>query len=214
MRSTSPLNRLGRLGLATALTLAAGLASADARDDLDAFSKGLKGLDGRFTQQVFDDRGKLKETSSGRVALSRPDRFRWEYTKPYPQLIVADGNKVWVHDPDLEQVTVRPQGPEERNSPLAALLDPVERKKRFTIAEAGSSDGLDWLKLTPRDEDDANFRSAQLGFGDAGLEKMLVTDALGQKTSIAFSNWRRNPSFGAGTFAFKPPAGADVIGDR
>lgn len=214
MRSMTPLNRLGRLGLAVALTLAAGVASADARDDLDAFSKGLKGLDGRFTQQVFDDRGKLKETSSGRVALSRPDRFRWEYTKPYPQLIVADGNKVWVHDPDLEQVTVRPQGPEERNSPLAALLDPVERKKRFKIAEAGSSDGLEWLKLTPRDEDDANFRSAQLGFGNGGLEKMLVTDALGQRTSIAFSKWRRNPSFSAGTFAFKPPAGADVIGDR
>ena len=215
MRPTTRVNRLGRVALAAALSLAAaGVASADARDDLDAFSKGLKGLDGRFTQQVFDDRGQLKERSSGRVALSRPDRFRWEYTKPYPQLIVADGNKVWVHDPDLEQVTVRPQGAEERNSPLAALLDPAQREVRFTIAEAGSEGGLEWLKLTPRDEDDANFRSALLGFGKAGLEQMHVTDALGQKTTIAFSQWRRNPAFAAGTFAFKPPAGADVIGER
>ena len=204
------------LGLAAALSIGAysGTLLADGRDQLDAFSNGLKGLDGRFTQQVFDDRGQLKETSSGRVALSRPDLFRWEYTKPYPQLIVADGKKVWVHDPDLEQVTVREQGPEERNSPLAALLDPAQREKRFNIAEAGSDDGLEWLKLTPKNADDASFRSARLGFGDDGLERMQVTDALGQRTSIAFSDWRRNPDFASGTFSFTPPAGADVIGER
>lgn len=214
MRPT-PRNRLGLLGLAATLCFAfSGIASADARDDLDKFSNGLKGLDGRFTQQVFDDRGQLKETSSGRVALSRPDLFRWEYTKPYPQLIVADGDKVWVHDPDLEQVTVREQGPEERNSPLAALLDPTQREQRFVIAEAGTDDGLEWLKLTPKNADDASFRSARLGFGDDGLERMQVTDALGQRTSIAFSDWRRNPDFDAGTFSFTPPAGADVIGER
>lgn len=204
------------LGLAAALSIGAfsGTVLADGRDRLDAFSNGLKGLDGRFTQQVFDDRGQLKETSSGRVALSRPDLFRWEYTKPYPQLIVADGRKVWVHDPDLEQVTVRPQGPEERNSPLAALLDPTQRARRFNIAEAGTDDGLEWLKLTPKDADDANFRSARLGFGDGGLEQMHVTDALGQRTTIAFTNWRRNPAFDDDTFDFSPPAGADVIGER
>ena len=204
------------LGLAAALSIGAfsGTVLADGRDQLDAFSNGLKGLDGRFTQQVFDDRGQLKETSSGRVALSRPDLFRWEYTKPYPQLIVADGKKVWVHDPDLEQVTVRPQGPEERNSPLAALLDPAQRARRFNIAEAGTDDGLEWLKLTPKDADDANFRSARLGFGNGGLEQMHVTDALGQRTTIAFTSWRRNPAFDGGTFDFSPPAGADVIGER
>ena len=212
---TTHRNRRSLIGLAAALCVGvSGAAFADARDDLNAFSKGLKGLDGRFTQQVFDDRGQLKETSSGRVALSRPDRFRWEYTKPYPQLIVADGDKVWVHDPDLEQVTVREQGPEERNSPLAALLDPAQREKRFNIAEAGSDDGLEWLKLTPKNEDDANFRSARLGFGDGGLEQMHVTDALGQRTTIAFSHWKRNPGFAADTFDFTPPAGADVIGER
>lgn len=200
------------LGLTAALF--ATTAFAGARDDLDAFSQGLTGLDGRFTQQVFDDRGQLKETSSGRVALATPDRFRWEYAQPYPQLIVADGDKVWVHDPDLEQVTVRPQGPEERNSPLAALLDPDLREQRFDIAEAGSEDGLEWLQLTPRDGNDASFESARLGFGDDGLERMQVTDALGQRTSIAFSDWQRNPRFAADTFSFTPPKGVDVIGQR
>jgi outer membrane lipoprotein carrier protein len=206
-----------RVVLAVALASAAsiaGVASAEALDDLNAFSNGLKGLDGSFEQKVYDDGGKLKETSTGRVALSRPDHFRWEYVKPYPQLIVADGSKGWVHDPDLEQVTVRAQGPEERNSPLAALLDPVQREKRFRVAEAGTSDGLEWLRLTPADADDASFRTARLGFRANQLVRMDVTDALGQRTSITFSGWKRNPAFASGTFSFTPPAGIDVIGER
>lgn len=199
------------VGLAAALF--AGGALAEARSELDTFSRGLQGLDGQFTQKVFDERGKLKETSTGRVALSRPDRFRWEYTKPYPQLVIADGARVWVHDPDLEQVTVRKQGAEENNSPLAALLDPGQRAKRFNIAEDGAGDGLEWLQLTPRNADDASFKTARLGFRDGSLLRMQVTDALGQRTDIAFSGWKRNPQFAATTFRFKPPAGTDVIGE-
>ena len=99
---------------AAGLLFVSGLASAGARDELDTFTKGLKGLDGRFTQQVYDTRGKLKETSSGRVALAAPRHFRWEYAKPYPQLVVADGKTVWIYEPDLQQVTKRPQGAEEQ----------------------------------------------------------------------------------------------------
>src|SRR5690606_442236 len=100
-------------------------AFAGARDDLKAFTTGLKGLDGQFNQQVFDSRGKVKETTSGRVALSAPRLFRWEYQKPHVQLIVADGSKVWMHEPDLDQATVRAQGKEEQNSPLTALINPA-----------------------------------------------------------------------------------------
>ena len=110
--------------LAAALLLAANAAHAGARDQLNAFTKGLKGLDGQFSQQVFDPRGKQKEASTGRVAVSAPRLFRWEYVKPYPQLIVADGKTVWVYDPDLQQASKRPQGVEEASSPLAILLDP------------------------------------------------------------------------------------------
>ncbi len=101
-----------------ATSVFASSAVAGARDDLNTFTKGLKGLDGQFTQRVFDAQGKLKETSSGQVALSAPRLFRWEYVKPYPQLIVADGKKVWIYDPDLAQVSVRPQGLEEQSNPL------------------------------------------------------------------------------------------------
>src|SRR5512141_1484053 len=116
-----------------ALALLSTTAMAGARDDLSAFTRGLKGLDGQFTQQVVDANGKLKESSSGRVALSAPRLFRWEYTKPYAQLIVADGKRVWVYDPDLQQVTRRPQGSEEQNSPLAALINPSRLDSQYVI---------------------------------------------------------------------------------
>lgn len=193
--------------------LFAATASAGARDDLKAFTTGLKGLDGQFEQQVYDAKGKLKETSSGRVALSAPRLFRWEYAKPYPQLIVADGNKVWVYDPDLQQVTVRAQGSEEQNSPLSALIDPARLDKQFDVQESGIADGLQWLTLTPRSEGDASFQSARLGFGKAGLVRMEVVDAVGQNTKIGFSNWKRNPGFAATTFKYTPARGVDVVGD-
>lgn len=198
-------------GLAAAL-FATG-AFAGARDDLTTFTKGLKGLDGQFTQQVFDANGKLKESSSGRVALSTPRLFRWEYVKPYEQLIIADGQRVWVYDPDLQQVTKRAQGSEEQNNPLAALIDPSKLGKDYVIKEAGNHDGLDWLELAPKTVTEASFKSARLGFGPQGLATMQVIDALGQKTRIIFSNWKRNPAFATGTFRYVPAKGVDIVGE-
>lgn len=200
------------IGLAAALFVTN--VHAGARDDLGTFTKGLKGLDGRFAQQVFDAKGKLKESSSGKVALSAPRLFRWEYVKPYPQLIVADGRTVWVYDPDLQQVTRRPQGAEEQNSPLSALIDPGRLDAQFQVNEAGSDAGLNWLELLPKgNAADSSFRSARLGFGDAGLVRMEVIDALGQRTEISFSGWKRNPLFPRNTFRYSPPKGVDVIGE-
>lgn len=187
-------------------------AHAGGRDDLNAFTKGLKGLDGQFIQQVFDPRGKHKERSSGRVALAAPRLFRWEYVKPYPQLIVADGKTVWVHDPDLQQVSKRPQGAEEASSPLTILIDPKRLDRDFIVTEKPAKDGLQWLDVKPRKAGDAAFRSAQLGFGKTGLARMHFVDALGQRTEISFSGWKRNPVFARGTFAYAPAKGVDVIG--
>lgn len=192
----------------------AGSALADARGDLAQFTKGLTGLDGSFTQQVHDAGGRLKETSTGQVQLSVPRLFRWEYVKPYPQLIVADGDKVWIYDPDLEQVTVRPQGADEQNSPLAALFEPDTLDERFEVKDTGASDGLDWLSLAPKSDEDASFRSARLGFSEAKLVRMEVEDAVGQRTQVKFGEWTRNPEFSADTFNYTPPEGIDVIGER
>lgn len=206
-KSTKLLTHAIAIGLLSMI----GAASAGARDDLDTFTKGLKGLDGQFTQQVFASNGKQKEQSTGRVAVSAPRLFRWEYTKPYPQLIVADGTTVWVHDPDLQQVSKRPQGAEEANSPLAILLDPSMLDRDFVVKEAGADKGIEWLQLTPRNAD-AAFKSAKLGFSKAGLAQMEYVDALGQRTRITFDGWKRNPSFAKGTFVYVPAKGVDVIG--
>ena len=199
--------------LALGAALVTSTAFAGARDELKSFTTGLKGLDGQFTQQVHDGNGKLKETSSGQVSLSAPRLFSWEYTKPYPQLIVADGSKVWIYDPDLQQVTVREQGAEEQNTPLSALIDPGKLDQQFNVKEAGTADGLQWLALTPKNGGEASFESARLGFGKEGLARMEVKDAVGQRTTLSFSGWKRNPAFASGTFKYAPGKGVDVIGD-
>lgn len=200
--------------LLIAIAVLAGAAHAGAREQLDSFTRGLQGLEGQFTQQVFDEGGRARESSSGRVALSAPRLFRWEYRQPYPQLIVADGKTVWVHDPDLEQVTRRPQGGAEQDSPLAALIDPARLDRDYIVEEAGEDDGLAWLQLKPRDGgEDAAFQSARLGLDGGALVRMDIVDALGQRTRIEFSGWKRNPSFAADTFRFTPPPGVDVVGE-
>lgn len=205
------LTKPATTALAAALLLASHVAEAGGRDQLAAFTKGLKGLDGQFSQQVFDARGKRKEASTGRVAVSAPRLFRWEYVKPYPQLIVADGKTVWVYDPDLQQVSKRAQGVEEASSPLAILLDPAKLDRDFVVKEAGASAGIEWLQMTPK-QAEAPFKSAKLGFGKKGLVEMEYVDALGQRTKISFSGWKRNPAFAKGTFSYVPAKGVDVIG--
>jgi outer membrane lipoprotein carrier protein len=202
-----------RLLAVAAVLLAPPVLAVDAAARLDAFTKGLQGLDGRFVQRVFDANGQLSEESSGRVALKAPRQFRWEYERPFPQLIVADGDRVWIFDPDLEQVTVRNQSHEEQGSPLAALIDPGELHRQFDTADGGEQDGLAWLVLTPKNTEGAQFASARLGFDGDGLKRMSLQDSLGQRTEVVFEQWRRNPNFAAGHFRFVPPAGVDVIGE-
>lgn len=203
--------KLATTVLASALLLVANVATAGGRDALNAFAKGLKGLDGQFSQQVFDPKGKQKEASTGRVAVSAPRLFRWEYAKPYPQVIVADGKTVWVYEPDLQQVSKRAQGVEEANSPLAILLDPTKLDRDFNVKDLGATGGIEWLQLTPK-QADAPFKSAKLGFAAGALAQMEYVDALGQRTKIGFSGWKRNPGFAKDTFVFVPPKGVDVIG--
>ncbi len=189
-------------------------AFAGARDELNRFTNDLKGLDGQFSQQVIDSKGKVKETTTGTVALSAPRQFRWEYIKPHEQLIIADGQTVWVYEKDLEQVTKRAQGAQEQNSPLTALINPKLLDQQYDVSEeAAPRDGLQWLSLSPKRETETSFQYAALGFNAQGLARMEVTDAVNQRTVISFSGWKRNPTFKPGTFSFTPPKGTDVIGE-
>lgn len=200
------------LPVALGLALASGGASAQARAQLDTFTQGLKTLEGGFTQTVYDQKGRVKESSSGKVSMSAPNLFRWQYVKPYQQLIVADGKTVWIYEPDLQQVSKRPQGVEEQSSPLAALVDRSKLDSQFNVAESGQGSGLEWLTLTPKSKAGASFDNARLGFGQRGLAKIVITDGLGQRTEMNFGTWKRNGRVPASSFRFSPPKGVDVIG--
>ena len=196
------------------LMLAPAIAAASAgRDAIARFSTDLRSLDGRFDQQVFDAQGEATDRSSGRISLKAPRQFRWEYQQPYPQLIVADGDHLWLYDPDLEQVTVRVQSYEEQSSPLAALIDPGELDRQFVVAEGGQANGLTWVELKARKPDESAVQSAKLGFSAGGLARMVFEDQLGQRTEVTFSQWTRNRALPADLFRFTPPDGVDVVGD-
>lgn len=198
--------------LALALSGLAQAATGPARAKLDAFATGLHSLTGHFTQTLIDVNGKGGKASSGTLALEAPRQFRWDTVTPYRQTIVADGSRVWLYDPELEQVTVRVQSTEEAHSPLTVLTDVRNLDRNFHTTERGERDGLVWLRLTSTGKD-PQFDYADLGFDANGLARMSFRDQLGATTDIRFSGWNRNVAIPASDFNFVPPKGADVIGD-
>jgi outer membrane lipoprotein carrier protein len=209
------MNRLATVffaALALFLASQAHAASGPARQRLDAFADGLHSLKGRFTQTLTDASGQGAKTSSGTLALEAPREFRWDTLAPYRQTIVADGSRVWLYDPELEQVTVRVQSTEEAHSPLTVITDLKQLDRDFKVTEQGERDGLVWLRLSSKAKD-PQFDYADLGFDADGLRRMVFQDQLGAVTDIRFSDWQRNADLPASTFNFTPPPGADVIGD-
>jgi outer membrane lipoprotein carrier protein len=188
------------------------VAAETARTRLDTFAKDLRSVSAHFEQQAFDPKGGAGKTSRGDLALKAPRQFRWDTVSPYKQLIVADGEKVWIYDADLEQVSVRAQGTEEAHSPLTVLTDLSQLDRDFATSEQGERDGLIWLRLKSKDKD-PQFAYADLGFDATGLARMQFEDTLGDKTEIRFSDWKRNPPLAADAFRFTPPKGVDVVGD-
>ena len=164
-----------------------------------------------FQQKVFDKSGKLVQESKGSFSFLRPGRFRWTYAKP-PQVIVGDGERVWIHDADLNQVTVRKVQRVIGATPAALLAGASDISKAFELVEAGEKDGLEWLEAKPRDKE-SGFERVRLGLSTSGVEAMELVDHFGQTTMLRFTNLVRNPQFDAGTFRFTPPKGADVLGE-
>lgn len=167
---------------------------------------------GEFEQKIFDRNRKLLQESRGVLAFSRPGRFRWNYVKPYAQLIVGDGSKVWIYDEDLKQVTVRKLDQALGSTPAALLAGNNEAMRAFNLSDHGTKGGLEWLEALPRDKE-GNFERIRMGFGSSGLEVMELLDGFGQTTVLKFVSLQRNPKLDPGLFRFAPPKGADVIGD-
>lgn len=194
------------------LAATTGIAHAASTDSLMAFLQETHAASAQFAQIVVDKNLKEVQRVTGNMKFSRPGKFRWEYDKPYEQVIVGDGKKLWVYDKDLNQVTVRALDQALGSSPAALLAGNNEIQKSYDLTNLGRQEGLDWLEAKPKARDTA-FDRIRLGFGKSGLEAMELRDQFGQTTVIRFSALERNPDFPAGTFQFTPPKGADVVGE-
>jgi len=164
-----------------------------------------------FTQVVLDQNGKRIQSASGVMQFQRPGKFRWTYQKPYEQIIVGDGEKFWLYDVDLNQVTVKKLDAALGSSPAALLSGSNEIERDFTLKESGSQDGLDWLLATPKSID-SSFEKILMAFNaQAELVIMELNDQFGHKTVLRFSDLKRNPQLPPSQFKFVPPKGADVL---
>jgi len=189
------------------------LAHAAGGDErIQQFFTDVKSLRADFEQTVTDSKGKIIQDAKGTFVLQRPGKFRWDYRAPYPQLIVADGRKLWIYDPDLEQVTVKQLDSVLGGTPAQLLSGARFPQQDFTVISLGTRNALDWVELTPK-ASEKDFEKVQLGFDQRDLRMMTVTDNFGNTTHLKFNNLQRNPSIEASTFVFTPPKGVDVVGE-
>jgi outer membrane lipoprotein carrier protein len=197
-------------GLLTGLLTVTG-AQADPVDSLRAFARDVKSGRANFSQTVSSPDGAKKKTSSGSFEFSRPNRFRFAYTKPFEQLIVSDGQKVWLHDVDLNQVSVRPLDQALGGTP-AALLAGGALERDFELTALPARDGLEWVQAKPRAKD-GTVAEMRVGFRGKDLAALELVDAFGQRSVLSFSAVQQGVAVPAERFRFVPPAGADVIGN-
>jgi outer membrane lipoprotein carrier protein len=198
-----------RFPLLLALCTAAFSAQADAVDTLRDFVREVKTGKAQFTQTVTSPDGAKKKTSSGSFEFARPNRFRFAYTKPFEQVIVADGQKVWIYDADLNQVSSRKLSSAIGATP-AALLAGGNLEKDFELSALPAQDGLEWAAAKPRAKEGA-FDTLKVGFRGKELAAVEIVDSFGQRSHLQFSQFRPNAATAADAFKFVAPKGADVI---
>src|SRR5262245_40636082 len=195
------------------LALAAASVHASAVERFKTFVRSTQSARADFEQKVHDKSGKVTQESKGSFVFQRPGLFRWVYAKPVDQVIVGDGERVWIHDRDLNQVTVRKLSRALGSTPAALLAGSADVEKAFELSDAGSKDGLEWLEARPR-ERETGFERVRMAFDAEGLRAMELVDHFGQTTLLRFSNLRRNPKVDKSEFRFEPPKGADGLGEK
>lgn len=209
-----------KMSFCLVLTCVAAFASAqdaDANGDaaamtrVQAYLDSLHSLRAGFDQALFDADSQPVQRSSGTLRLQRPGKFRWDYAPPFEQSIVADGERLWIYDADLEQVTVRTLDKTLASTPAMLLSGDGRVRDGYDFQAGFTADGIEWIELAPR-VTDTDFRLVRLGFEAEELLVMDLVDSLGQTTRIRFRDIENNPELDAAVFRFDPPEGADVIG--
>ncbi len=195
------------------LAVAIPAAHADPVEQLRSFLAQTRSARGDFTQQQTGKQvGKALPPSRGHFEFQRPGRFRWVYEQPYAQTIVSDGDKLYVYDQDLNQVTIKHLQGALPASPASILFGSNAFERDFTVAADGAAEGIEWVRATPRARD-SPYERIRIGFRDGLPAAMELADSFGQVTRLGFNHVQRNPALAAGSFRFEPPKGADVLQD-
>ncbi len=204
---------LAKLLLACAAAFPA-FAHAAALEQFKSFVATTKAAKGEFTQRLVKSDGaasaKVSNPSTGTFIFARPGKFIWTYQKPYEQLLQADGEKLYIYDKDLNQVTIKKLGNALGSSPAAILFGNNDLEKNFTLKEAGAKDGLEWLEATPKTKD-STFEHIGIGLRNGVPEAMELRDSFGQVSLLSFKKFEKNPALAAEQFKFVVPKGADVF---
>ena len=195
--------------LALLMLLWPGPARADGLQALRNFVREAASGRAAFTQTVTSPDGARRRVSTGTLEFQRPGRFRFQYAKPFEQLIVADGTRVWIHDPELSQATSRPLAQALGQTP-AAILAGGSLERDFELAALPAEGGLEWVQALPRDKD-GPIQSLRVGFRGPELAVLELRDSFGQRSRLELRELRLNGPVTPGAFRFTPPPGTDVI---
>lgn len=203
---------LKALGLALVLCLglnAAGFATAS--EDVQKYLANLATWSADFTQTIDDSKGNVLRSAAGKLYLQRPGKFRWDYSEPSEQLVLADGKEIWFYDKDLAQANVRDMDSTLASTPASLLSGEGSLDAQFNIKALPAAGGLEWFSLVPKHAD-TDFQLIRIGFDSGELASMFLADKLGQVTQLTFTHPVRNAHLPADLFSFTPPPGVDVIG--
>jgi outer membrane lipoprotein carrier protein len=192
--------------------LAVHTASADGMSSVKSFYEQTKSVRANFHQVVTDKQGRKVQEVDGEMQLLRPNKFRWDYQKPYEQQIISDGKQVWLYDVDLAQVTVRALSQSIGSSPAALLAGGAEIDKTFKLINAVGKGTLDWVSAIPKDKE-SGFARILMGFNANKIQELSLVDSFGHTTKIVFTQVEVNPVLEDKNFLFKAPKGVDVVGE-
>jgi outer membrane lipoprotein carrier protein len=198
--------------MALVLVLAgAGRTIASPATDVDKYLAGLATWSADFTQTIDDGHGKIIRSAAGKLYLQKPGKFRWDYSQPSEQLILADGKQIWFYDKDLQQANVRDMDATLSSTPAVLLSGGGSVSSQFDVTALPPEGGLEWYQLIPK-HPETDFQLVRIGFKQGQLASMFLADKLNQVTQLTFTNPKRNAKFAADLFTFVPPPGVDVIG--